>query len=169
MYRRSRPAAWLPLLDGVELAQTLFDRIRQQAVLTREHQQVVLLLLIVEEVLEFAGRNLAIGLDDDERPGAAQLQLVELGQDLHILVRNLANWVKDPGEPIDQRLIDLGLGGFLGVALDLARQVLGFLDEEALLLAVQVPSGFAQPLHGLKELVRPALRGGQELDELALG
>ena len=37
---------------------------------------------------------------------------------------------------IGERLIDLGLRNFLGIALNLARQVLGFFDEETLILAM---------------------------------
>ena len=77
--------------------------------------------------------------------------------------------LQDAGESIDQRLIDLGLRHLLGVALDLAREVLGFLDEEALIFAMQVPGLLAQALQRLQEFVGLAVGRGQELDDLALG
>ena len=161
--------ALVDLLDGVQLAQPLFDRVGQQAVLPAQHQQVVLLLLVVEEVLQFTGRHLAIRLDDDQRARATELEFIQPGQHLHVLIGDLADRREDAREAIDERLIDLGLRNFLGVALDLAREVLGFLDEEALLFAVEVPRRFAQALQGLQELVGLSLGCGQELDQLAFG
>ncbi len=163
----SGPEALVNLLDGVQLAQPFLHRVGQQAVLARQHQQVVFLLLVLEEALQFAGRQLAVGLDDDQRAWAGELEFVQLGQDLHVLVCNLANRLEDAGEPIDQCLIDLGLRNLPGIAFDLAREVLGFLDEEALFLPVQIPSRFAQALQGLLKLIRLALWGGQEFDHLA--
>ena len=78
--------ALVDLLDGVELAQPVFDGVGQVAVLPGQHQQVVLLLLVVEEVLQLAGRHLAVRLDDDERARAAEPDLVEPRQHLHVLV-----------------------------------------------------------------------------------
>ena len=163
----ARFEALVDLLDGVQLAQPLFDRVGQQAVLTAQHQQVVLLLLVVEEVLQFTGRHLAIRLDDDQRAWATELEFIQPGQHLHVLIGDLADRCKNARESIDERLIDLRLWNFFGVALDLARQVLRFLDEEALLFTVEVPRRLAQALHGLKKFVGLALGRSQELDQFA--
>ena len=53
------------LLNGIELPQAILDRISHMTVLACEHKQVVLLLLVVEEVLQFARRHLAIWLNDN--------------------------------------------------------------------------------------------------------
>ena len=163
----ARFEALVDLLDGVQLAQSLFDRVGQQAVLTAQHQQVVLLLLVVEEVLQFTWRHLAIRLDDDQRAWATELEFIQPGQHLHVLIGYLADRCEDARESIDERLIDLGLWNFFGVALDLARQILSFLDEEALLFTVEVPRRLAQALHGLKKFVGLALGRSQELDQFA--
>ena len=160
--------ALVDLLDGVELTQAVLHGVGQVAVLPRQYQQVVLLLLVVEEVLQFAGRHLPVRLDDDEGTRAAQANLVKARQHLHVLVGLAPVRLEDAGEPVDQRLVDLGLRHLLGVALDLAREVLGLLDEEALVLAVQVPGLLTQPLQGLQEFVGLAARSGEEFDDLAL-
>jgi hypothetical protein len=159
------------LLDGVKLPQPVLDRIGEMAVLAGEDQQVVLLLLVIEEVLQFAGRHLAVGLDDDQHPGAAELQLIQLGQHLHVLVGVAALGLEDAGQAVDEGLVDLGLGYLPGVALDLAGQVFRFLDEEALLLAMEIPRaplGIAENLQSLDELIGLSIGRGQVFDDLAV-
>ncbi len=145
----ARLEALVNLLDSVQLAQTFFDCVGQHAVLTTQHQKTVFFLLVVEEVLQFTGRHLAIRLDDDERARTAELEFIQLRQHLHVLICNFVNRREDSRESIDESLIDFGLRDFLGVALNLAREVLGFLNKEALFLAVQIPRRFAQALQGL--------------------
>ena len=157
------------MFDGVEFAQAVLHRIGQVAILPGQYQEVVLLLLVIEEVLQFTGRDLAIGFDDDEHPWATEFQFIQLWKNMNFLIGVTTHWLQNAGETIDQRLIDLGLWYLLGVALDLAREVLGLLDEKALFLAVEVPGLFTQSLQGLEKFVRFTVRRCQELDDFTFG
>jgi len=85
------------LPDHVELAQAVFDGVREVAILSNKDQEVVLLLLVVEKVLEFARWYSPVRLDDDQQSKAAEFELIEFGQNPHLLIRVAALRLEDAG------------------------------------------------------------------------
>ncbi len=105
--------------------------------------------MVVEEILQFTGRHLAIRLDDNERTRTAELEFIQLGQYLYVLTCNFVNRREDSRDAIDQRLIDFWLRDFLGVTFNLEREVFYFFNRRSAALrggdTTPIRAGVAMP------------------------
>ena len=138
--------------------------------MARQHQDVVLLLLELEEVADRLRWGAPIGLHHQQHPGAGQPHRVQARHDLDLLVGGpgLALGLKQPGETVDQRLLQLRRRDLPGIALDAPAEVLGLLEVEGLALAVQVPGAVTQAVETREEFIGLTAGGGQVFDDFGL-
>ena len=161
--------AGLNALDGIQLAQPGLDFVGEVAVMTRQDQDVVFLLLKGEKAVYFLRRGAAVRLHHQQHAMSGQADVVQPRHDLDFLIGVPGPGLQQTGQAVDQGLLDLWGRDLLGIAFDAAGQVLGLFEIQGLALAVQVPGLFAQAGQGGVKLVRFAQWSGQVLDDLGLG
>ena len=98
------------LLDGVELPQPCLHLVREVAVVSGQDQDIVLFLLELEEVADLFGRGPPIRLHHQQDARAREPDVIQARHDLDFLIGRLglALGLKQPGEAVDQGLLQLG-------------------------------------------------------------
>ncbi|SEH04201.1 Uncharacterised protein [Candidatus Venteria ishoeyi] len=134
------------------------------AVLSSQYQQVIFFLLEGEKVLQFRRWRFAVRTNHNQHSGAGKLEFIHAWQDFEFLISVSTARLQNTLQAINQGLVNLGLRNFISITFDLPGQILGFLDEIALIFLMQIPGLFPKPLQCFQKFIRLAVRRGQKLD-----
>lgn len=164
----------MDFFDRVQLPQPCLDLVGEMAVVSRQDQEIVPLLLEHEEIADGLRWGTPIRLHQQEDAGTGQPHIVQTRHDLDVLIRRpgFALDLEQPGQTVDQGLLQLGRGDLSGIMLDAPPQVLGFLEVEGIPFMMQIPGfvgALAQLFQGDQKFVGLAIGGGEVFDEFGLG